>query len=232
MSEQMDFNDGKYTVIHDDSGFRALRYGGPWRNLNGDHLVYSMLLEITKLKEERDTLAEWKQQAEWLDKPFKAEAALAEAALAEEVRAYVQAVPDHCDRITWRGSYYHLPIPSKATASQPGANSAPIEAIGRILTEVMDEAVRNGAGSRSMPDDYVEVAAWLCGVGTKTPQPDADGWIPWAGGECPLGRGVLHQVRFRNGDGSDWSEYPDRWHWDHNGSATDLIAYRVVEAQP
>lgn len=72
---------------------------------------------------------------------------------------------------------------SKATARaeastaepQPGANSAPIEAIGRILTEVMDEAARNGAGSRSMPDDYVEVAAWLCGVGTKTPQPDADG---------------------------------------------------------
>ncbi len=57
---------------------------------------------------------------------------------------------------------------------QPGANSAPIEAIRRILTEVMDEAARNGAGSRSMPDDYVEVAAWLCGVSTKkASQPDA-----------------------------------------------------------
>ena len=58
---------------------------------------------------------------------------------------------------------------------QPDANSAPIEAIRRILTEVMDEAARNGAGSRSMPDDYVEVAAWLCGVSTKkASQPDAD----------------------------------------------------------
>lgn len=74
MSEQMDFNDGKYTVIHDDSGFRALRYGGPWRNLNGDHLVYSMLVEAIRLKEERDALAEWKRQAEWIDEPFKAEA--------------------------------------------------------------------------------------------------------------------------------------------------------------
>ncbi len=40
------------------------------------------------------------------------------------------------------------------------------------------------AGSRSMPDGYVEVAAWLCGVSTKkASQPDADGWIPWAGGK-------------------------------------------------
>ena len=40
----------------------------------------------------------------------------------------------------------------------------PREAIGKILTEVMDIAVSNGADSRSMPDEYVEVAAWLCGI--------------------------------------------------------------------
>lgn len=40
----------------------------------------------------------------------------------------------------------------------------PMEAIGRLLTEVMDIAASNGAYSRSMPDDYVEIAAWLCGI--------------------------------------------------------------------
>lgn len=40
----------------------------------------------------------------------------------------------------------------------------PVEAIGRLLTEAMDEAVENGASSVSMPDDYVAVAAWLCRV--------------------------------------------------------------------
>ena len=40
----------------------------------------------------------------------------------------------------------------------------PYGAIAKILTEVMDIAVANGADSRSMPDEYVEVAAWLCGV--------------------------------------------------------------------
>ena len=44
----------------------------------------------------------------------------------------------------------------------------PYEIIGKILTEVMDIAVSNGADSRSMPDEYVEVAAWLCGCPHRT----------------------------------------------------------------
>ena len=43
----------------------------------------------------------------------------------------------------------------------------PYGAIGKILTEVMDIAVSNGANSISMPDEYVEVAAWLCGMPTQ-----------------------------------------------------------------
>ena len=46
----------------------------------------------------------------------------------------------------------------------PGAQNVPKEAISKILTEVMDIAVSNGADSRSMPDEYVEVAAWLRGI--------------------------------------------------------------------
>jgi hypothetical protein len=32
---------------------------------------------------------------------------------------YVQRVPDHCDRILWRGLYYSLPISPSAPAAQP-----------------------------------------------------------------------------------------------------------------
>ena len=46
----------------------------------------------------------------------------------------------------------------------PGAQDVPKEAIAKLLTEAMDIAVSNGADSRSMPDEYVEVAAWLCGI--------------------------------------------------------------------
>ena len=47
----------------------------------------------------------------------------------------------------------------------------PYGAIAKILTEVMDIATANGANSRSMPDEYVEVAAWLCGVPGAQPAP-------------------------------------------------------------
>ena len=30
--------------------------------------------------------------------------------------SYVQNVPDHCDRITWRGNYYHLPLATPPVA--------------------------------------------------------------------------------------------------------------------
>ena len=103
--------------------------------------------------------------------------ARAEAALAEEVRAYVQAVPDHCDRITWRGSYYNLPIPSKATA----------------------------------------------------PQPDVGGWIPWVGTtkhptDIPPNTAV--EVKLRCGGTPEGLAYG--FDWTINGTAGDIIAYRIV----
>lgn len=57
-------------------------------------------------------------------------------------------------------------ILEKRRDSLPGAQNVPKEAIAKILTEVMDIANSNGADSRSMPDEYVEVAAWLCGIPT------------------------------------------------------------------
>ena len=64
-------------------------------------------------------------------------------------------------------------------ATLPGAQlamSVPREAIEKMLTQLMDIAVSNGANSVSMPDEYVEVAAWLCGIPAQ-PAPSApDGW--------------------------------------------------------
>lgn len=58
MSEQMDFNDGKYTVISDNGRLTALRNGEPWnRDITGDNLIYWMLVEAIRLKEERDASA-------------------------------------------------------------------------------------------------------------------------------------------------------------------------------
>ena len=47
----------------------------------------------------------------------------------------------------------------------------PYEAISITVNDAMSSAVERGANSVSMPDDYVAVAAWLCGI---TPQPKGD----------------------------------------------------------
>lgn len=52
----------------------------------------------------------------------------------------------------------------------------PREAIQKMLTQLMDIAVSNGANSVSMPDEYVEVAAWLCGIPAQPAPSVPDGW--------------------------------------------------------
>jgi hypothetical protein len=42
---------GKYTVVSDKGGLRALRNGQEWRDLSGDNLVYYMLCRIEELTE-------------------------------------------------------------------------------------------------------------------------------------------------------------------------------------
>ena len=66
MMEKMDFADGKYTVINDNGKLTALRYGEPWaRDLAGDNLVYWMLVDSLRLKEQRDALLEALKTVEW-----------------------------------------------------------------------------------------------------------------------------------------------------------------------
>ena len=56
------------------------------------------------------------------------------------------------------------------SGAQP-APSIPVEAIGKMLADVMAVAVSNGANSVSMPDEYVEVAVWLQGECPTQPAP-------------------------------------------------------------
>ena len=62
-----------------------------------------------------------------------------------------------------------------APGAQP-APSVPREAIEKMLTQLMDIAVSNGANSVSMPDEYVEVAAWLCGIPAQPAPSVPNGW--------------------------------------------------------
>jgi len=58
-------------------------------------------------------------------------------------------------------------------------------------------------------------------------QADADGWIPWNGGECPLPDEVRFDAMFRDGDSTN-NNSPKFWRWSHYGVPIDIIAYRPI----
>ena len=57
-----------------------------------------------------------------------------------------------------------------------------------------------------------------------------DGWIEWGGGECPVdGRGMV-DVIFGHG-GRMSANIADCWRWTHEGTDSDIIAYRLHKPQ-
>lgn len=61
------------------------------------------------------------------------------------------------------------------------------------------------------------------------PQPDVDGWIPWAGGECPVDRYAPVAVKPEKGP----LEVGRAWEFDWNIPSTDplrIAAYQVVKS--
>ena len=59
------------------------------------------------------------------------------------------------------------------------------------------------------------------------PQADADGWIPWSGGECLVYAGVRVEVLLRNG--KKRQEEPGWLFWSHGQLDGDIIAYRIAK---
>ena len=64
------------------------------------------------------------------------------------------------------------------------------------------------------------------------PQDDADGWIPWSSGECPIPEGMAFDLRFRDGvtllAASSISPAAE-WGWNHERSWYGIIAYRITK---
>ena len=59
----------------------------------------------------------------------------------------------------------------------------------------------------------------------ETP-PDADGWIEWKGGECPVDKGDRIDVKFESG--LERVNVHAAWNWRHNNQGQyNIIAYRL-----
>ena len=64
----------------------------------------------------------------------------------------------------------------------------------------------------------------------QEPASNTDGWIEWAGGECPVDHDVLVDVKCRDnflGEG----EKAGGWKWKHDGAYADVVAYRLHQPQ-
>lgn len=66
------------------------------------------------------------------------------------------------------------------------------------------------------------------------PKADADGWIEWSGGECPVERGTLVDVKYSGGEESfGVSALTEGWHDDHvRGSNGKRTAVNWVDTLP
>jgi len=62
---------------------------------------------------------------------------------------------------------------------------------------------------------------------------DNNGWIEWAGGECPVDGSIEVQTieRRESRDKFDSTVFPaEDWEWSHDGGRYDIIAYRIHKA--
>lgn len=82
----------------------------------------------------------------------------------------------------------------------------------------------DGAGYFKLVADRLEAKA------EPQPAPSNDGWIEWNGGECPVPKGTLIDVRHRDGeeflDVAALIDLPCQ-DWEYDWSCGDIIAYRL-----
>ena len=113
--------------------------------------------------------------------------------------------------------------------------------ITKELLEALKACLKKGA--RWHPADPVVLGAISAIAKAEAalaePQADADGWIPWSSGECPIATGTVVDVKYRNG--AIGAGLPANIHtpsrkddagpvyWRSNGMLNDIIAYRIAK---
>jgi hypothetical protein len=114
----------------------------------------------------------------------------------------------------------------------------PVFSHNKIAFDTEDDSGRM-IGTQFLKSAHLNGGDWIIPDEAEA-TPDADGWIEWAGGECPVAPGVLVEVRYRGsrkpetgpwetetGPGETFGEC-----WQDDDYAEDIIAYRIVSPAP
>ena len=76
-------------------------------------------------------------------------------------------------------------------------------------------------------DEFDQIVAEIVADAVR----DADGWIEWSGGECPVDVDALVCCKLRSGKVSITAYHAGMLSWRHSGNAADIIAYRLHEPE-
>ena len=102
------------------------------------------------------------------------------------------------------------------------------------ITKELLDALKLAGSIIGHPDDsaskHIAYVIAKAEAALAEPQADADGWIPWSGGECPVNNGVWFWLRFRNGRQFGPDDEAAFWRWGHNHlDEGDIVAYRIAK---
>lgn len=98
-------------------------------------------------------------------------------------------------------------------------------AYGALLAEAKAREVEQPAAAPYIGPDRRKAAEPAATVNDPLTVADADGWIKWEGGECPVSKFDTVEVQFRDGHTNVAMAY--EFLWRHCGSLDDIIAYRL-----
>lgn len=59
----------------------------------------------------------------------------------------------------------------------------------------------------------------------------AEPWVKWEGGECPVPKDTIVQIRMRDGTSACEPRVAGELRWDHRGWRGDITRYRVVKPE-
>lgn len=93
-------------------------------------------------------------------------------------------------------------------------NNGDCEYIGGIITPKY-EKIKNWHQTLISREEYFHLH----------PAPDADGWIEWKGGECPVGEDDRIDIKFSDGD--ELFDAGSNWDWGVDAGRCNIIAYRL-----
>ena len=154
--------------------------------------------------------------------------------LLDALKDTLDFVERHSNR--WDGANGKHPHTVVEAAHAAIAKAETILTAPQPAADAVEAAFREGFRSPTTYNDTVmnsEDDAWenseaRAEAAKAAPQPSAYGWIPWEGGECPVGGEVIVAVKDRDGDVDNYNK-AHLYDWRHEGNRLDIIAYRVVK---